>query len=88
MRPAILLAALGTLTGAARLSAADPPRYAVNAADAGRFRAVLTYDVSYPKLKAREWVWFAAAAPELPGQIKVKTTTEPAGTRTKSRGWA
>jgi transglutaminase-like putative cysteine protease len=85
MRPAILLAALGTLTGAARPSAADPPRYAVTAADAGRVRAVLTYDVSYPKLKAKEWIWFAAAAPELPGQVQVKTTTDPAGAAAQTK---
>lgn len=80
--PRFLLAAVvaAVAVAAARPQpAAAPPRYAVEAKDVKRVRAVLTYTVTCPDLKATEWQVVAAAAPELPGQAKTKTTLEPAG---------
>ncbi|MFO0797808.1 MAG: transglutaminase-like domain-containing protein [Gemmataceae bacterium] len=64
---------------------AAPPRHAVQAKDARRVTAVLTYHVNCPELKAKEWFVFAAAAPELPGQAGVKTTLSPGGAAAKDR---
>src|SRR3954467_5727089 len=41
--------------------------------DAKRVTGVLTFDISCPKLRAKTWVLFAAAAPDLPGQHNVKS---------------
>ncbi|QDU23062.1 transglutaminase-like domain-containing protein [Urbifossiella limnaea] len=83
MTHSLIVAAAATLAVAAQPAA--PPRYAVEAKDARRVTAVLTYHVSCPELKAKEWYVFAAAAPELPGQANVKTTLSPAGTTAKDR---
>lgn len=72
---------------AAPAAADDPPapREFLEVKDARRVSAVLTFEVTYPNLKAAEWVVFAPAAPELPGQADVKTTLDPAGTPAKDR---
>jgi len=85
MTRALLVAATAALAVGARAQPAAPPRYAVEAKDARRVTAVLTWSVSCPELKAKEWFVFAAAAPELPGQAKVKTTLSPAGAAVKDR---
>lgn len=54
-------------------------RYALEVKESRRVTAVLTYNVSCPDLMAREWVIFAAVAPELPGQVKTKTVLSPVG---------
>jgi len=79
--PTLLAAAL-----AVAAPPAAPPRYAVEAKDTRRVTAVLTYHVVCPELKAKEWFVFAAAAPELPGQTKTKTTLSPNGTPATERG--
>src|SRR3954471_22047454 len=42
-----------------------------------RIEAVLTYRVTCSKMRAREWILFAADAPALPGQTEVTTEVEP-----------
>ena len=86
--PAPYGARLAVLAAALAVAAqpAAPPRYAVEVKDTRRVAAVLTYHVVCPELKAKEWFVFAAAAPELPGQTKVKTTLSPNGTAAKERG--
>jgi transglutaminase-like putative cysteine protease len=54
-------------------------RYTIELRDVHRVVGTLTYSVSYPDFRANEWVIVAAIAPELPGQVKVKTSLEPAG---------
>lgn len=85
MTRVLLVAAAAALAVGARAQPAAPPRYAVEAKDARRVTATLTYHVSCPELKAKEWFVFAAAAPELPGQARVKTTLSPAGGPAKDR---
>lgn len=65
--------------------AGAPVRYAVEARDAGRVTGVVTYRVTCPDLRATEWLVYAAVAPELPGQVKVKTTLAPAAVPAKDR---
>lgn len=84
MTRALLFAAAAALAVAAQPAA--PPRYAVEVKDARRVAATLTYLVTCPELKAKEWFVFAAAAPELPGQTKTKTTLTPNGAAAKERG--
>jgi len=78
----ILLLALASAGGRA-LSAADgklpPTRYTIEVKDHQGVTGVLTYRMSCKNLRAREWLVFAPVAPELPGQMKVKTTLFPAG---------
>jgi hypothetical protein len=60
--------------------AADPaPAYRLEAQEARRIEAVLTMEFQLAAPVAREWVVYAARAPELPGQVKVSTTMAPAG---------
>jgi len=75
--PALLV----TLSG---LPAAPPaPAYVLETADPRRVEAVLTYTVRCDGVRAREWIVFAAQAPELPGQTKVESRLEPGGTSAK-----
>jgi transglutaminase-like putative cysteine protease len=55
------------------------PDYSLEVRNTARVKGTLTCDVTYPDFKARDWVVFAAQAPELPGQIKTQTTLEPPG---------
>jgi transglutaminase-like putative cysteine protease len=71
------------LTLATAIPTAAPTRYTIQTEEVGSIRAVLTFSVTYPNLRATEWVWFAADAPELPGQTAVKTTLQPAGTASR-----
>ena len=65
--------------------AGGPVRYALEAKDARRVTGVLTYTVTCPDLRAKEWLVFAAAAPELPGQTGAKTVLSPAGSPARDR---
>lgn len=42
-------------------------------------RGTYSFDVRTPKLAAKEWIVFAAQAPELPGQTNVRSTLLPGG---------
>jgi transglutaminase-like putative cysteine protease len=53
--------------------------YALSVESVAKVVATLTRDASYPHLKGTEWIVFASRAPELPGQIKMKTTLDPPG---------
>src|ERR1700681_2516920 len=53
--------------------------YSLSVQSVARVVATLTRDVSYPNCQGKEWTVFAPQAPELPGQIKVETTLDPAG---------
>ena len=72
---AIVVAAL-----AAAPSQNKPTKYVLKTEDAKSIVGTVTYDVTSEKAQANEWVVFAAVAPELPGQTKVKTVLSPAGT--------
>jgi transglutaminase-like putative cysteine protease len=61
------------------LGAEPSPKYILNSAESRRIEAVLTYEIKMPKLQVREWIVYAAKAPELPGQTRVNTTMEPGG---------
>ena len=78
-------AVAAAVTAAARPRPPAPVRHAVEAKDARRVVGVLTYHVTCPELRAKEWLVYAAA-PELPGQTKVKTTLAPAGKAGKESG--
>src|SRR5713101_733948 len=60
--------------------AAEPvPQYTLIFAETRRIEAVLTYEITMPKLAVQEWIVYAAKAPELSGQIQPSTTMEPGG---------
>jgi transglutaminase-like putative cysteine protease len=68
--PLVALAALLVLPDPAK---AEPPEYVLTANPARRVEAVQTFDITYPKFTASEWIVLAAAAPELPSQQTVST---------------
>jgi transglutaminase-like putative cysteine protease len=57
----------------------DRPAYALETREVRRIQAVVEYGVTAPRMRAQDWIGFAAVAPELPGQVQVKTTTVPKG---------
>jgi transglutaminase-like putative cysteine protease len=73
------LFALAALTGRSDPEPPAPPEYVLTARPVRRIEGVLTCDVTYPKLKASEWIVLAAAAPELPSQQQVSTRLRPGG---------
>src|SRR5437868_13648022 len=77
----MLLPAL--LVTLAALPPSAAPAYVLETADAQRVEATLTYSMRCDDLKAKEWIVFAAEAPELPGQTKVKSRLEPGGATAK-----
>lgn len=54
-------------------------KYILKSSETKRIEAELTYEIKMPKLQVREWIVYAPQAPELPGQIRVRTTLEPGG---------
>lgn len=75
-----MFSSLMLLSAASLAVGAGPsPAYTLEIAETQRIEAVLTYEIKMPKLLAREWIVYAAKAPELPGQIRVSTTLEPGG---------
>src|SRR5262245_45663304 len=76
IRPLIALVAVVTVLAPGQ---AAPPEYVLMAKPARRVEAVQTFDVTYPKFKASQWIGFAAAAPEMPSQQKVSTKLSPGG---------
>lgn len=72
------LLAIVLLAGAG--SALAQPKYVLDRADEQTVVATATYELTAPRLRAAEWVLFAAVAPEHDGQKKVKTTLSPMGT--------
>lgn len=82
-----LALAAALLASAARPQPPAEPaaRYALETKDVRRVVGTLTFHVTCPDMRAKEWVVVAAAAPELPGQAKPKTTLTPAGSPTKDR---
>lgn len=86
----VLLACVSTSLGAesanrsertdeGRAEQSSPEGYTLSVESVAKVVATLTRDASYPHLKGTEWIVFAARAPELPGQIKTKTTLDPPG---------
>jgi Transglutaminase-like superfamily len=55
------------------------PAHKIEIAPVQQVEAVMTYNIVAPSLEAKEWILFAARAPELPGQIKVSSTLTPNG---------
>lgn len=53
--------------------------YGVSVATVRSIDAVLTYEMTVPDVSAREWVVVAARAPELPGQMNVRSSLDPGG---------
>jgi transglutaminase-like putative cysteine protease len=51
--------------------------YVLESADARRVQATLTITIQCENVNANEWVVFAAQAPALPGQVKVKSKMQP-----------
>jgi transglutaminase-like putative cysteine protease len=56
---------------------ANDRAYILDVAEVRRIEAQLTCDVECKDLRAREWIVFAAPAPELTGQVRVKSRMEP-----------
>src|SRR5262249_42763771 len=54
-----------------------PKGYALDTHESKRVEATLHFNVRQDSIKADEWILFVPQAPELPGQIKVRTKTEP-----------
>jgi hypothetical protein len=78
-RFATQLVALAALLALPDSGKAEPPEYVLTAKPARRLEAVQTFDVTYPKFTASEWIVLAAAAPELPSQQMVSTRLSPEG---------
>jgi transglutaminase-like putative cysteine protease len=74
----LLLAILG--------QAPATPEYVLEVRPAKRIQAELTYRVACPNLLAQEWVVYAAAAPDLPGQQETRTRMMPPGVAVKEIG--
>jgi hypothetical protein len=74
MTSSVLICVLSAVTS---LPAA--PGHKLDIAPAQQVEGVLTYAIFAPSLQAKEWILFAARAPELPGQRKVSTTLTPNG---------
>ena len=64
--------------------AQEPPLVLVTK-DAQRVVGMVTYTITAPKLRATEWVVFAALAPELPGQKRVDSRLAPKGVPARER---
>jgi len=62
----------------AQIQAPARDGYVLESSDARRIQAVLTLTIQSENLNANEWVVFAAQAPTLPGQVKVKSKMQPA----------
>jgi transglutaminase-like putative cysteine protease len=67
------LVALAVVVAVPGPGRAAPPEYVLTAKPARRVEAVQSFDVTYPKFKAKEWIVYASAAPELPSQQKVSS---------------
>jgi hypothetical protein len=63
----------------ARASEPGPESYSLEVKTVAGVVGTLTYDIAYPDIRASEWVVCASQAPALPGQIKVRTSLNPAG---------
>jgi transglutaminase-like putative cysteine protease len=74
---------LPTLLATLAAVPAAPPAYVLETADVRRVEATLTYTVHCDGVRAKEWIVFAAQAPELPGQTKVESRLEPGGAAAK-----
>jgi hypothetical protein len=53
--------------------------YSLEVKTVARVVGTLSCGVTYPDVRVSEWVVFVSQAPTLPGQIKVRTSIEPAG---------
>jgi transglutaminase-like putative cysteine protease len=60
--------------------------YRLDVSPAKRVEALYTLELRAPQVTAREWVLYAAKLPELPGQTRVHSAMEPAGTATQELG--
>lgn len=69
---AVLLLAAGP-------AAAQAPRYKIEAADRQTVAAAITYEVRTTDFVVTRWTAFLPEPPELPSQVRVKTTAAPAG---------
>src|SRR5262245_32249194 len=64
-------------------AASADDRLVLDVKEVRRVTGVVTFDVNCPKLKAKTWVLFAAAAPELPGQVNVRSRLNHKATQVK-----
>ncbi len=64
-----------------RFALAAEPTYVIESSDTVRVVATLRYEVHCPNMAATHWTVFAAAAPRLPSQRDVKSTSDPAADR-------
>src|SRR5580693_2271341 len=78
---AVVPGRLGLLSVTRSAKAADSgsESYYLGISAVSRVVAVMHYEVTYPQIQPKEWIIFCSQAPELTGQIKVRTTMEPAG---------
>lgn len=67
-------------------AAAEEPTYMLRVTRSQRIRAVNTFEMSYPKAVADEWIIFACRAPELPCQSDVSSELTPNGRRSAEVG--
>src|SRR5216683_5005450 len=75
-----MFSSMMSLLAASLAVGAEPtPQYTLKFAETRRIEAVLTYEITMPKLAAQEWIVYAAKAPELSGQIQPSATMEPGG---------
>src|SRR5262245_61631201 len=74
------------LVAAANPGPLNAGTYVLEMREAKRVEAMLAFAHRYDSLKAREWIVFAAQAPELPSQKNVKTRVEPKAEPVVERG--
>jgi transglutaminase-like putative cysteine protease len=60
-------------------ASAQQPAYRVEAADAQKVNATISYEIRTTNFAVNRWMIFLPEPPELPSQTKVRVTSEPAG---------
>jgi transglutaminase-like putative cysteine protease len=74
-----LLAATAWLDIVAVSAATAEPAYALQTTETKTIRGIYSFEIVAPKMAVKEWILFAAQAPELPGQRDTHTTLTPLG---------
>lgn len=79
-------ALFATVLTMASPAAAEEPTYMPRVTTSQRIRAVNTFEMSYPKAVADEWIIFACCASELPCQADVSSALTPNDKRSAKVG--
>lgn len=79
VRKGVCIAALLGIDCGLAAESASAPQLQIETQPTQRIEAIQTFETKYPDFHARQWIAFAAAAPELPSQSEVSTELAPNG---------